>query len=256
MVFTDSLETDFTKIAEMGQADDWIRQEFNVAVSEGRGEYGKAFRVENVFTTTESSHDTGLTLRVGAGVVDNAISAAELDTARLDMYHGSFRAGMKIPQVKGTCAAFFWYFNDTQEIDIEFLTREFEPDKQIYPVHLVIQPKETGTGGMHQQVHLDFDPTAAFHEYRIDYLPGRVVFYADSRPLAAMEGDGVPQVGGHLILQHWSNGDPQWSGGPPEEDALLAVRYVQAYFNSSLPDGGRSKSAARRCVVQETISHV
>ena len=108
MVFTDSLKTDFTKIAEMGQADDWIRQECNVTAAEGRGDYGKTFRVENVFTSPESSHDTGLTLRVGAGVVDGAISAAELDTARLDMYHGSFRAAMKIPQVKGTCAAFFW----------------------------------------------------------------------------------------------------------------------------------------------------
>ena len=124
-------------------------------------------------------------------------------------------------------------------------------------MHLVIQPKGTGTGGMHQQVHLDFDPTAGIHEYRIDYLPGRVVFYADSRPLAAMEGDGVvPLVGGHLILQHWSNGDPQWSGGPPGEDALLAVRYVQAYFNSSGPDDGRGKSARRcgdhqSCVIQD-----
>ncbi|KAI6779525.1 Beta-glucanase [Emericellopsis cladophorae] len=108
MVFTDSLEAYFTKIAEMGQADDWIRQEFNVTAVEGRGAYGKAFRIENVFTSPESSHDKGLRLRVGARVVDDAISAAELDTARLDMYDGIFRAGMKIPQVKGTCAAFFW----------------------------------------------------------------------------------------------------------------------------------------------------
>lgn len=43
----------------------------------------------------------------------------------------------------------------------------------------------------------------------------------------------VPTEAGRLILQHWSNGNPLWSGGPPREDSALVVRYVKAYFNSS-----------------------
>jgi hypothetical protein len=50
-----------------------------------------------------------------------------------------------------------------------------------------------------------------------------------------MKGEHVPTVGGHIILQHWSNGNSKWSGGPPTSDALLAVSYVKAYFNSSDP---------------------
>jgi beta-glucanase (GH16 family) len=60
---------------------------------------------------------------------------------------------------------------------------------------------------MHQQIDLDFDPTADFHEYRIDYVSDRVMFYVDRRPLAKMQGKKVPLTGGHLILQHWSNGN-------------------------------------------------
>lgn len=87
--------------------------------------------------------------------------------------------------------------------------------------------------GMYQRVNLPFDPTENFHEYRFDLIPGIVRFYADSILLAEMQGEEVPSVGGHLILQHWSNGNPLWSGGPPETDAVLSVSYVKAYFNSS-----------------------
>jgi beta-glucanase (GH16 family) len=132
------------------------------------------------------------------------------------------------------------YFNDTQEIDIEFLSREFDRDKQIYPINLVIQSRDSLAAGYNAQhtgtyarVNLTFDPTAGFHEYRFDYVPGQVVFYADSVRLAEMKGREVPSSAGHLILQHWSNGNPLWSGGPPARDAILTVSYVKAYFNSS-----------------------
>lgn len=37
------------------------------------------------------------------------------------------------------------------------------------------------------------------------------------------------------MLNHWSNGNEKWSGGPPAEDAVMTVAYVKAYFNSSDP---------------------
>ena len=45
--------------------------------------------------------------------------------------------------------------------------------------------------------------------------------------------DAIPSGPGRLILNHWSNGDPNWSGGPPQTDAVMTVSYVKAYFNSS-----------------------
>lgn len=48
-----------------------------------------------------------------------------------------------------------------------------------------------------------------------------------------MDGLQIPDSAGHLILQHWSNGNAKWSGGPPQEDATILVSYVKAYFNSS-----------------------
>ena len=275
----DLLETDFTHVKDISQNPDWIRQQFNVTAEIGRGEYGKSFMPENVESRPVNQINTkavppevpGLDLIVGTGKGNNAVPAGEIDTKRLDLHWGSYRAGMKLTNVNGTCAAFFWvgscrhyvlfmvnsanidqYFNDTQEIDIEFLSREFDFVNKVYPVNLVVQSRrsmESGydaiNTGTFTRANLTFDPTIGFHEYRFDYLPGQVLFYADSELLARMKGNEMPSTGGHLILQHWSNGNPQWSGGPPVQDAALTVSYVKAYFNSS--DGQRQADATSRC---------
>ncbi|KAH6624273.1 glycoside hydrolase family 16 protein [Chaetomium sp. MPI-SDFR-AT-0129] len=154
---------------------------------------------------------------------------------------------------------------------MEFLTKDFHRSNNSYPVNLVLQSRESALAGFDAAhpapnnntnnnenpnfvlAYLPFDPTAGFHEYRIDYLPDRVLFFADGQQLASMAGSAaVPTTPGHLILQHWSNGNPLWSGGPPSlaaakaqgdpDGPALEVRYVKAYFNSSTiirnDDGG------------------
>lgn len=144
------------------------------------------------------------------------------------------------------------YYNDTEEIDMEFLSKDFNTANNSYPVNLVLQSREAAKAGYDAQqtgnfikTYLPFNPTADFHEYRIDFLPGTVLFYANGQLLGQMNGSAVPTSAGHLILQHWSNGNPLWSGGPPEQDAVLTVKYVKAYFNSSSP--ARIQDSARRC---------
>jgi beta-glucanase (GH16 family) len=36
------------------------------------------------------------------------VRSGEIDSLRRDMRYGSFRVGMKMSDVPGTCAAFFW----------------------------------------------------------------------------------------------------------------------------------------------------
>lgn len=126
---------------------------------------------------------------------------------------------------------------------MEFLSKDFIPEEKYYSLSLVIQSKESKEAGYdasetrtYQTIKLPFNPADDFHEYRFDYTPSKVFFYVDNYPVAEMEGDEVPLVGGHLILQHWSNGNPKWSGGPPVDDALISISYVKAYFNSSDPE--------------------
>lgn len=135
---------------------------------------------------------------------------------------------------------------------MEFLSKEYNSTNGSYPVNLVLQSREAAEDGFDAQgtptfikANLPFDPTDDFHEYRIDFLPGSVYFYADSELLAEMDSDAVPTHAGHLVLQQWSNGNPLWSGGPPAQDAVTTVSYVKAYFNSSSPQ--RQNDWALRC---------
>ncbi|KAK3302511.1 concanavalin A-like lectin/glucanase domain-containing protein [Chaetomium strumarium] len=262
LLFTDLLETDFTRLVAdddnnknnmAWDTTDWAPQAFNLTAQRARGKYGEMFDVGNVgFHGGGDQGQQELRLAVRSQVLDGMVPVAELDTRRLDIFWGTFRASMKISKVPGTCAAFFWYFNDTQEIDMEFLTKDFNTSNSSYPVNLVLQSREAAlagydasTTGNFVKTYLPFDPTDDFHEYRIDYLPGRVFFYAKGVKLAEMNGPAVPSSPGHLILQHWSNGNQYWSGGPPAEDAALAVRYVKAYFNSSSTARSQQDRAAR-----------
>ncbi|KOS18566.1 Beta-glucanase [Escovopsis weberi] len=258
-LFTESIESNFKQVKNIATNSDWQREQFNVSAEAGRGPYGRSFLPGNIdiisaakASANGGSSNAGLEMRVGGNLVNDAVTTAEIDTARHDLFYGSYRAGMKMTDVNGTCAAFFWYFNDTQEIDMEFLSRQFDRENNIYPVNLVIQSRASAEAGFDaagtdtfKQVNLTFDPSADFHEYRFDFFENRVFFYADSQLLAAMNGSAIPTTAGHLILQHWSNGNALWSGGPPTEDAFLSVSYVKAYFNSTDPK--RQADYAKRC---------
>lgn len=144
------------------------------------------------------------------------------------------------------------YYNDTAEIDMEFLSKDFRTSNSSYPVNLVLQSREAAEAGYNAmstgnyvKTYLPFNPTTDFHEYRFDFIPNKVLFYADGQLLGQINGSAVPTTAGHLILQHWSNGNPLWSGGPPTTDAVLTVDYVKAYFNSTAAD--RNRDWACRC---------
>ncbi len=146
----------------------------------------------------------------------------------------------------------FQYFNDSMEIDIEILSSQFNFQNQTFPVNLVLQSEQSARQGFSSPgsnyivANLPFDPTNGIHEYRIDFVPGNVIYYADGQILGTMNTSAVPTQPGHLILTQWSNGNPLWSYGPPAENATMIVSYLKAYFNSSDPE--RESALNQRCV--------
>jgi hypothetical protein len=126
---------------------------------------------------------------------------------------------------------------------MEFLSRQL-PKSSINntsPVNLVIQSAKSEAAGYDASktpgfdLHtLPFRPDLDFHEYRFDWLPGQISFYADNQLLRVMTED-IPDAPGHVVLNHWSNGNPGWSAGPPKEDAIFTITHAHLYFNSSSP---------------------
>lgn len=268
-LFTDLVESDFLHQQNITADTDWQAQDYTVSPELARGPYGKnASSVNIVANPLKSKYDwagdgtnggeAGLQLIVRGGTPDKGglIPMAELVTSRDDVLYGSFRAGMKITNVNGTCGAFFWYWNNTQEIDMEFLSTQMNDSSS--PVNLVLQSPQAAEQGFSAQntdgfanKQLPFQPDEGFHEYRFDWSPTAVKFYADGVLLQTLS-KSVPNSPGHITLSHWSNGDPAWSAGPPVADAILTVQYVKGYFNSSNPK--RQEDWKSRCPSTTTVN--
>ena len=143
---------------------------------------------------------------------------------------------------------------------MEFLTYNFNKENNTFPLNILMQTATSAQQGFqtvgenYKVVNLPFDPTTAFHEYRIDFHPDVVTFYADGKVLAEMPTSSTLSSPGHLILRNWSNGNPGWSHGPPATDAPMTVSYVKAYFNSS--DSSRQSSYTSRCKDTTTTNAV
>ncbi|KAI9718450.1 MAG: hypothetical protein M1812_004171 [Candelaria pacifica] len=232
-VFTDLIESNFLHIDDIKADTDWQRQAYNVSAADSRGPYGKLAEVDNVVSNplkdkngfsgaSTLGGDPGLQLFVRGGKPSNGL--------------------VPIAEVAS-------YFNNSQEIDIEFLSSQFNASASL--VNLVLQSPASADAGFNAAntptfdlYQLPFQPDAGFHEYRFDWTKDKVSFYADGQWLRDMT-QAVPTDPGHITMSHWSNGDPHWSGGPPEKDAVLTVSYVKAYFNSSSP--ARQKDFSGRC---------
>lgn len=257
LIENDYLHTDTDNLTEVG----WRPQAYNMSKEDARGYFAKYMFVENVEPNplkdkfswageSENGGDAGLSLWVRGDHSKGYVSGAELATVREDQQYGSFRIGMKLAAAdSGTCGAFFWYYNNSREIDMEFLNKQFNNSQGA--VNLVLQTPESLLHGYDasntsefEVAKLDFRPDEKFHEYRFDWMPGRVQFYVDGKFLWQMTTN-VPAEGGRLILNHWSNGDPLWSAGPPSEDTAMTISYVKAYFNST--DQTRKDEFAKRC---------
>lgn len=128
LLYTDLIETDFQHVKDISSNTDWAPQEYTVDAATARGPYGKNTSTGNVIanplkkkdgSTAESvlGGDAGLQLFVRGGVPANGlIPVAEMSSERTDLWYGSFRAGMKLTGIKGSCGAFFW-------VRVEFVGR-------------------------------------------------------------------------------------------------------------------------------------
>jgi hypothetical protein len=261
-VFTELVENDFlhTKTDDFSTVG-WRPQEYNVSSKEARGPFGKSMELRNILSNplkddkawagdAEHGGDAGLELWVRGDHANGLVSGAEIVSMRNDSLLGSFRVGMKLSNSSGTCGAFFFYHNNSQEIDMEFLSHQFNESQGA--VNLVLQSPQSVTNGFAAQgtngfvvKALPFRPDGQFHEYRFDWAADSVEFYVDGKLLHRMT-ENIPQEGGSIFFNHWSNGDPSWSAGPPDRDTVMTISYFKGYFNST--DTERSQNDyKKRC---------
>ncbi|KAJ7761599.1 concanavalin A-like lectin/glucanase domain-containing protein [Mycena maculata] len=182
-------------------------------------------------------------LGLQASAYDNSglVECAEIFTQRSDILYGSFRMQTQVPSVPGVVFGFFTYISDTQEQDIEFLSSDPEYYQQ---VHYTNQPGTLPDGDTDPDAAKDVEVPGAdfttFGVHRIDWLPTETIYsYAGDTDAGAPISSkttitkNVPTTPSEFIINVWSNGDPEWSKGPPTANAIATVHYANLYFNST-----------------------
>ncbi|KAF2225929.1 concanavalin A-like lectin/glucanase domain-containing protein, partial [Elsinoe ampelina] len=160
-------------------------------------------------------------LTVPGGQQADPILSAEIQTAAKDILYGSVRTVAMASTVAGTTHGFSFYSNDTQEADIAFLT----DDTAI--LHLTNEQTGYGQPVTSFGVPSPSDATSAFHEYRMDWVPGKTMFYIDGQ-LVYQINQNVPSTPGFYLWNNWSNGNA-WAKGPPQGTNTVKIQSIVAY---------------------------
>ena len=150
------------------------------------------------------SADSGnlkMTLSDKGGAV-RPIGCAEIHTVATSGY-GRYEARMKTAAGSGLNTAFFTYIGPPtgspqhDEIDFEFLGKDSHTVQLNYLT--------SGVGHHEKIIQLGFDAAADFHDYAIEWKPGRIRWYVDGK-LVYETGPGadLPVNPGRIYFSLWS----------------------------------------------------
>ncbi|GAB7350627.1 hypothetical protein MBLNU459_g1190t1 [Dothideomycetes sp. NU459] len=211
-------------------------------VASNNAKFSRRFDQTNIGVSTA---DSAITLTVPGGQTSGPISSAQLMTVYGDILYGSVRTVAKIAAAGGTTHGFTFYSNDTQEIDFAFLTS----DSSL--AHFTNEQTSSTAVGTSYSSGAPSDATAAFHEYRVDWVAGKSMFYIDSVLVQTITGN-VPVTPGYWVWNNWSNGNT-WALGPPTSDSVLEIRSIDAYWNRTSVSTNIASGSAT-CAVASTSS--
>ncbi|CAE6469728.1 unnamed protein product [Rhizoctonia solani] len=224
-VWRESIVSDFTAGAEAAVSQNYYKftgEEYHENVP-----YGMYYNTNNVYP-----YNDGLGIKTSGFSGSGLVQTGGIGTLRSDILYGTFRMRATVPSEPGVCFGFFTYKSDTQEADIEFLSSDADYYQHVH---------QTNQPGL---INGDTDPNAyrsivipgvdftAFHEHRLDWLPGNTKYYFDGS-LKSTVSKNSPTVPSSLLANVWSDGGSGWTKGPPKKDAVANIYYIKAYFNST-----------------------
>ncbi|KAI9482638.1 MAG: concanavalin A-like lectin/glucanase domain-containing protein [Benjaminiella poitrasii] len=189
---------------------------------------------------------------------DPIVQCGGVGTHRQDFLFGSFRTYLKTTTVKGTVSAFYIFNSVTAELDIEILSALPAP----HPVYFAIHPKLFDIHGRassetHSSAVLPFggNPTDGFHEYRVDWFPNLVVFYLDGQE-AYRSTTNVVKVPSRIMLNHWTDGNPNFSQGPAQQNASLLIKNMTFFFNDSTASTNMCILTNQQCNIEDIVRSI
>ena|GEM_PF-2387675 len=141
-----------------------------------------------------------------------SLEGGEILTNDLKSY-GSYSTRMRLPYAPSSITGFFLYKSPDYESEIYIEIYNDSTRRIMFTTYAGGAQTHTVT------MRLPFDPTAGFHDYRFDYAPGSMSFYADGQLMKTWT-DGIPQTSMHLMVNTWF---PSWLEGRKQKRAVYTL---------------------------------
>lgn len=198
-------------------------------------------------TDANPGSDTFLTLR--SARLPDFQTVAEFDAADYRFQFLSTRMYARVIGDAGTCASMFVYQSDTQEADIEFLTKDPKNVGQY-----TNQPGSTPGATSNATLPVSIDQWAV---HRYDWTLGTSTWYVNDEQVAQIQVN-TPHVPLMVIFNNWSNGNG-WTGVMQVGDAAyLQIQWIEIAYNTTTTGGnqGPANRLVRRANPGPTCSNV
>ncbi len=192
------------------------------------------YSARNVYLSPDESTgggDTHLTFRTTR--LEEFQSIAEMRSTD-DVLHCSMRIRLKVladdnnEVHQGAVVGYFTYESDTQESDIEILTRRPDTD-----VQLTNQPASSTALAARKNVTLPNGKTwTEWTDYRLDWFSDRTVWYIDGNQ-SFQSNNSVPYQPSAVILNLWSNGGTFSGTMRVGAEVRIAVQWIEMVYNTS-----------------------
>lgn len=209
--------------------------------------------------------EDGLNITVSPPDGDD-VPCGQIFTHDRHFFYGAYHLRLRPSAEAGTTTAFFNYHNDTSEVDIEYLNAWDEPTllytikPQIYddrgnPDNSTYQ-RQSWTGGDDE----DDDGSQALrtaysqevHDWSFIWLPDIVHFGMDNSYDHNVTTN-VPQAPGRVAVSQWSDGNGNYSLGPPKSDSTIQVASLWAVFNKTSDDEVRCDRSSVACTITDGV---
>ncbi|KIW01791.1 uncharacterized protein PV09_06963 [Verruconis gallopava] len=176
-------------------------------------------------------------------------SAAELDFTAANFTYGSLRVSARVSGNPGAVAGIFTYYNDTQESDVEVLTRD-PPGR----THFSNQPTTDDNGDIisGSTFNTSSPSYTNWNVYRLDWLPGQSKWYVDGKQLAKTTVH-VPSHESMFILNLWSNAGPFSGSMVSGGSASMQVQWIEMAFNASPSNSAGNTVGGVVCSIDKSL---
>ncbi|KAK0384313.1 hypothetical protein NLU13_8401 [Sarocladium strictum] len=246
--FTNFLAVDFTSISQNELDEIFIPATYKLHKNDAPFE--RHFSAEQLQLSEDGLHITVL-----PASSQNHVPCGQIFSRARTFFYGSYHARIRLTDVPGTVTAFFNYKADDSEIDMEYVSAWAEPTL-LYTVKPQIYTDrgnpENSTYARQPLSDASAPSKRSVSEWSFVWVED-IVHFGIGNEYSHNITTNVPSAPGRLALNQWSDGNANYSLGPPREPSTTTVTSLWAVYNMTESSSLVCEKSTSACTVTDGL---